>query len=592
MEEPSEEYWEIQEYISREESNSKASWILERGLDLGRKMVIAGIVISSVPLVLPPLVVVSALGFVLSVPFGLVFASYACTEKLMSKLLPRGISAPMLENGKVSEDENEQNDIMQVDEGNGRKVDGNHDQESVEEVCQSVKEGGYDAAEYLAMAADYIHKNIEKDVEEPRNDVDGTVKEEVYEEDFREYLGGNDHEGPLEGLDVKIEEMGEVEDPVTAKIMGKQQLEEDQEVHEVVIAVGIESIDKKNGIYLSVDSGTETSRLIEELRDELDVGTPVEKDDGQRKEMGENGGGKDGKNFTHAEEKEKQFEDKSVESDMKEAESERRNEVPKQDKDIQEGRPKENADAGSGEVEQVVEMGGITEGSRDEKNLYNVVVPEKPIGDGKESINGNRFGKVAEITEEQRPVENKKAVMQSGGTKNQSVNAVDDGFQLEREKKCTVDSSADARKTADESGVDLTDNGNGGSDKYLHTVYEKLVEEYDNTSDGTTQKNAGVMELCASVEELELEHAGIASDMDAALPDSEKPLNEKKIREHIEALQTIVGYKASPHATCVEELKALYIFTGVEPPASFKNPNDLVEVNNKLQFLMSIVGVK
>ncbi|KAL6999986.1 hypothetical protein U1Q18_001136, partial [Sarracenia purpurea var. burkii] len=62
----------------------------------------------------------------------------------------------------------------------------------------------YDVAEYLAMAADYLHKSIEKDVEEPRTDVDGTVKDEVYEEDFREYLGGNDSEGPLERLDVKM----------------------------------------------------------------------------------------------------------------------------------------------------------------------------------------------------------------------------------------------------------------------------------------------------------------------------------------------------------------------------------------------------
>ncbi|KAL6999987.1 hypothetical protein U1Q18_001137 [Sarracenia purpurea var. burkii] len=75
-------------------------------------------------------------------------------------------------------------------------------------------------------------------------------------------------------------------------------------------------------------------------------------------------------------------------------------------------------------------MGGITEGSRDEKNMYNVVVPEKPIGDGNESINGNRFGEVTKITEEKRPVENKKAVMRSGGTKNQSVNA-----QKNREKE-------------------------------------------------------------------------------------------------------------------------------------------------------------
>ena len=42
----------------------------------------------------------------------------------------------------------------------------------------------------------------------------------------------------------------------------------------------------------------------------------------------------------------------------------------------------------------------------------------------------------------------------------------------------------------------------------------------------------------------------------------------------------------------MEELKALYIFTGVEPPTSFDDPADLAQVNNKLGFLMSIIGLK
>ncbi|GMP67907.1 hypothetical protein CsSME_00027730 [Camellia sinensis var. sinensis] len=72
-------------------------------------------------------------------------------------------------------------------------------------------------------------------------------------------------------------------------------------------------------------------------------------------------------------------------------------------------------------------------------------------------------------------------------------------------------------------------------------------------------------------------------------------VSEEKIWEQIDALRTIVGYKAAPHATCAEELKALYIFTGVEPPEPvlYKNqPSDLIEVNDTLLFLMSIVGVK
>lgn len=53
-----------------------------------------------------------------------------------------------------------------------------------------------------------------------------------------------------------------------------------------------------------------------------------------------------------------------------------------------------------------------------------------------------------------------------------------------------------------------------------------------------------------------------------------------------------MGYKAATHSSSIEELKALYVFTGVEPPPSSKDLSDLVEVNEKLQFLMSIIGVK
>ena len=67
------------EYTSPE-SEGKVNWILNRGLGLGKKVVITAIVISSLPVVLPPLLMISALGFAFSVPFGVVFATCACTE--------------------------------------------------------------------------------------------------------------------------------------------------------------------------------------------------------------------------------------------------------------------------------------------------------------------------------------------------------------------------------------------------------------------------------------------------------------------------------------------------------------------------------
>ena len=49
---------------------------------------VAGFVISSAPVVLLPLMVVSAIGLACSVPCGIFLASYVVTQKLMSKLLP------------------------------------------------------------------------------------------------------------------------------------------------------------------------------------------------------------------------------------------------------------------------------------------------------------------------------------------------------------------------------------------------------------------------------------------------------------------------------------------------------------------------
>ncbi|XVE90530.1 hypothetical protein DITRI_Ditri20bG0085200 [Diplodiscus trichospermus] len=73
---------------------------------------------------------------------------------------------------------------------------------------------------------------------------------------------------------------------------------------------------------------------------------------------------------------------------------------------------------------------------------------------------------------------------------------------------------------------------------------------------------------------------------------SNETLNSENIWEQINALRTIVGYKAARQETCIDELKALYLFTGIEPPASFKDTSDVAEIDSKLRFLKSVVGVK
>lgn len=57
-------------------------------------------------------------------------------------------------------------------------------------------------------------------------------------------------------------------------------------------------------------------------------------------------------------------------------------------------------------------------------------------------------------------------------------------------------------------------------------------------------------------------------------------------------MRLIVGYKAARQPSFSEELKALYMFTGVKPPSVFEDSVDIAGAEDKLCFLMSVVGVK
>ncbi|WZY76145.1 hypothetical protein YC2023_022529 [Brassica napus] len=70
------------------ESEGKISWIWSKAVSVGKKVLTAGVVVSSAPLLFPPLVVASTIAFISSVPFCLFLANYACTQKVMRTLLP------------------------------------------------------------------------------------------------------------------------------------------------------------------------------------------------------------------------------------------------------------------------------------------------------------------------------------------------------------------------------------------------------------------------------------------------------------------------------------------------------------------------
>ncbi|EES01835.3 hypothetical protein SORBI_3003G372600 [Sorghum bicolor] len=76
----------------------------------------------------------------------------------------------------------------------------------------------------------------------------------------------------------------------------------------------------------------------------------------------------------------------------------------------------------------------------------------------------------------------------------------------------------------------------------------------------------------------------VAEDMDN--------YTEEQLREQLDTLRTITGYRPTPSLTLEAELVGLYIFVGVEPPVSSRDESDLNDLNTKLRFLKSIIGVE
>ncbi|KAK1315754.1 hypothetical protein QJS10_CPA05g01215 [Acorus calamus] len=129
-------------------------------------------------------------------------------------------------------------------------------------------------------------------------------------------------------------------------------------------------------------------------------------------------------------------------------------------------------------------------------------------------------------------------------------------------------------------------------------AFEELKDRDDDekemeTADSGKEPSVQMSNYASTAdEERTSEDVDVESIMSPSAIVHEELYDEQKIWEQVVALRRIVGYRDALQTSYVEELKALYIFTGVEPPTSFKDPSSLVEVNDKLRFLKSVIGVK
>eukprot|EP00262_Sarcandra_glabra_P007825 TRINITY_DN20843_c0_g1_i1.p1 TRINITY_DN20843_c0_g1~~TRINITY_DN20843_c0_g1_i1.p1 ORF type:complete len:605 (+),score=183.43 TRINITY_DN20843_c0_g1_i1:177-1991(+) len=597
--------WKIHEFPLADEGDGGGfiELILDKGWRLGKKIVIAGVAISSAPIVLPPLMLFSTLGFAFAVPFGLVFASYACTEKIMSKLLP----------------------IPVATEGIG---------------CFLEKE----MIEGFEKVEDNWRGNVEGDFGREEESLKGTMEETVEWEGSERGMGegsGNGGGGVERGEGKMIEEQkGTIQETVDDRLRSERELEEESGIVEGDDKKSIEeqtcAIDEtadnnieESGIGGGVNGEEEKS--IEEQKDVVqetaDDAVAVEVVKSERGMEVENGFGgvikiKEEKPIEEMKGLIEEMGNGTIDNVRSEWEMVEENGIDGEGIEREEGKPIEekkgaieetaNDDVKDVGAERKVEKNGIIEeGIKREE--------EKPIEEQKGTIGEIANNDVVDVL--------------SAKKEKEEENGIAGGIKGEEEKPIEV-TKVTVEETADDAVKDV------GSDREMEE--EKVTDKEANVSEITFQYSPAIEEIherkepaaaaatvdhssvpmapavrktdsdseyASAIEEHHLDNTDTASadsmehsvsshvskvvsEKEAFESPDEGLYNEEKIWEQINAIRIIVGYKSVLHASCAEELDALYIFTGVEPLVSFKDSFDLVEVNNKLRFLKAVVGVK
>ncbi|KAJ0539061.1 hypothetical protein HanHA300_Chr08g0282061 [Helianthus annuus] len=700
MEDPESE-WKIQEYSSSEEDDEDdkptvVRRILSNGYVIGKEFVITGIFISSAPLVVPPLVVVSAIGYAFTVPFGVLFASYACTNKIMSMLLPTPSSPPRLEyySGEVQQEDDEMMDcklglglgldgVVETNEGDyGAEVDGfvtdKEDNELVEDVNQEVEteivfglrddyrqEGETSIANVhedvderemeMEMEDDMLQRvnDTEEKEREPVEDVKQGVElrpcfgvagdnDQGYKEDAGEYLEGNDDglEEEPKGEGWLVENCNDESESDTQEVNEDAMLRDEVWVEDdCIVCEGASDVvfgdikdlgttipvtngsasnvvfgdDKDAGTTELVTSGSASNVVFGDVKD-VETTKPVTSESASNVVFGDVKDVETTKPVASVSASSVVFGDiKDVET-TKQVTSKSASDVVSGDvKDVASTKPitSENAfnvvfgddkDVETTEPVTVIEIESeklVEKGSKNDEpvgEMRHVVILSD--GNGENNFNSRVVDEldlvarevVVDANEYERSIESdEKVLRESMGTQeNNGGDASTDGSEdaiMRTTEEHLIHSNADAQEIGEENnklevGNEVKENAADDSVKYTdkeNTADENGNEVKENVADDVLERTPSK------------HNTDNAKVVYKKMPSREDNLDDEKIWEKIGALRTIVGYQTPSQPTCIGELKALYVFTGVEPPASFEGDSDL---DAKLKFLMAIVGVK
>ncbi|KAK7269078.1 hypothetical protein RIF29_21794 [Crotalaria pallida] len=188
---------------------------------------------------------------------------------------------------------------------------------------------------------------------------------------------------------------------------------------------------------------------------------------------------------------------------------------------------------------------------------------------------------------EPKPLLDGSIIIEEGKFDNDVPDFANQESQLHEYNEIMDSSDADARGIAEESKFD---------EKIVDLeVYSYSIDLHEESSNNVMiDRHTDHMEVLVSTAENKFKPSECSSGEDIMCSSHQIVFNdEESIWKQIHVICKIIGCEGATQATCVDELKALYIFTGVKPPTFLKeNSCDPAEINEKLHFLMSIVGIK
>ncbi|KAJ8447070.1 hypothetical protein Cgig2_022799 [Carnegiea gigantea] len=506
MEDPSKEEWEVQDYSTIDERNEKFGWIWRTGLNLGKKIMVVGVVITSAPLVLPPLVVLSTVGFAFSVPVGFAFVTYACTEKAVNT------TALIVEGKEFREDRRKE--IGTKDElGNGND-----------------------------QANNYGVISINKDELDAGTKVNEIAEDNVYEEDIIEYMEHKEETLSSDAMPDTLEGIREAEDEISLRKRESNELSVES-LQAVVVAANI--------------GGQQENKVLDEI---AYLAPSYTKEENRRKS-------------------------KSADIDEKEARKDTAGPIEEIIDDseydpIRHDRRVQQAREGS-------EGSIASDMSQNKGNRNFVVIPE----DAKSAHNGK------EVTHGSTSAAKSSALGNAGTQKKVSKKKSkrDKSRSIQEEPKLLAEERLEVhvRTCGGQTTIDIQQ-GTSSDRKRGNLNPSKSDETGSHLVDHGTMVPEQILNFAMKTpkwEQLSSKNMGVNVGHHRASVESRKPM-AKEPKSGSDWDTTSIGYKAARNSSCVEELKALYAFTGIEPPASSSASGDPVTINEKVHFLMSVIGGK